>query len=37
MHCLDLKTDRCFKNQIEKNMIHYFIGGNAFVTAGGKN
>lgn len=37
LHCLDLETDVCIKNQIEKNMIHYFIGKNVFVTSGWKN
>lgn len=35
LHCLE--TDVCIKNQIEKNMIHYFIGKNVFVTSGWKN
>lgn len=32
-----LRTDACFKNDIEKNAIHYFVGENAFITAGGKS
>lgn len=37
LHCLDFKIDAWFKNPIEKNMIHCFIGDNAFVVAAGKN